>query len=215
MVLKGEQVVPSKLKVEGTLTLEDDVTLTGDLAHTGDLTVTGGVTASGTVSAEQLTTTDDLTVTGLATVGETLGVTGAITGSGAIVKAGTNGALLSLQVAETNLTTDGGAGTETATGAVPAGAVVLAVVARVTTILAGSGLTTWSLGDGTDADLYGTGLALAADTTVDSSDWTASPLTHAWSASAGDLVLTAAAGQFDSGVVNLQVFYVKPTAPTS
>lgn len=111
--------------------------------------------------------------------------------------------------------TDSGGGTQTLTGVIPAGAVTLGVTCRVNTTLAGSSLSTWSLGDGTDADLYGTTLALAAGTTVDKGDYTASPLTQAWSSSAGDLTMTAAAGQFDSGNITCCASYLISTAPSS
>lgn len=111
--------------------------------------------------------------------------------------------------------TDSGASTQVLTGVIPAGATSLGVTCRVNTIIAGTSLTTWSLGDGTDADLYGTTLALAAGTTVDESDYTAGPLTQAWSSSAGDLTMTAAAGQFDSGNVTCCSQYIHGTAPSS
>lgn len=110
--------------------------------------------------------------------------------------------------------TDGGAGTETISGVVPARARVLGVAMRVTTVLAGASLGTWSLGDGTDADLYGSGLAKTAGTTAGNHTATANPLTHAWATTAGNLVLTASAGQFDSGAVRYCVFYYDTTAPT-
>jgi hypothetical protein len=111
--------------------------------------------------------------------------------------------------------TDSGASTQVLTGVIPAGATSLGVTCNVNTIIAGASLTTWSLGDGTDADLYGTTLALAAGTTVDESDYTAGPLTQAWSSSAGDLTMTAAAGQFDSGNVTCCSHYMHVTAPSS
>ena len=111
--------------------------------------------------------------------------------------------------------TDSGAATHVLTAVIPAGVQSLGVTCRVNTILAGSGLTTWSLGDGTDTDLYGTTLVLAAGTTVDNTDYTAGPLTQAWSASAGDLTMTAAAGQFDSGNITCCANYIDMTAPTS
>jgi hypothetical protein len=128
---------------------------------------------------------------------------------------GDRGASLNVKRACGTHTTNGGTGTSTITGAVPARARVLGVVMRVTTVLAGASLGTWSLGDGTDADLYGSGLAKTVGTTASSATATANPLTHAWSTSAGNLVLTASAGQFDSGAVRYCVFYLDTTAPAS
>lgn len=107
---------------------------------------------------------------------------------------------------------DSGAGTQAITDAIPAAAVVLGVSCRVGTVIAGAGAASWSLGDGVDADLYGTGLAFGAGTLVDADDYVASPLTQAWSASAADLTMTANAGQFDSGSVTCCVQYVKAGA---
>ena len=127
---------------------------------------------------------------------------------------GGRGQSLNFKVNTVTETTDSGAATDTITGLIPAGATCLSVTCRVTTVLAGSGLTTWSLGDGTDADLYGTALTLTLGTTVDHSDYTAGPLTQAWSASAGNLTMTAAAGQFDSGEIVCSCVYMDVTAPT-
>lgn len=111
--------------------------------------------------------------------------------------------------------TDSGAGTQVLTGVIPAGATSLAVTCRVDTIIVGAGAASFSLGDGTDADLYGTTLAFAAGTTVDETDYTADPRTQAWSTSAGDLTLTANAGQFDSGTITCCSHYYHVTAPAS
>lgn len=191
--------------------LWDDVRVTNDLVVANDVTVTNDATVG-----NDLTVTNDTTVGVDLTVQGNTAVTGTTTSTGNLIKAGVNGAALNIKVNSVNKTTNSGTGTETLTGAIPAGAQVLCVVARVTTILAGAGLTTWSLGDGVDTDLYGTGLALAAGTTVDHTDYTASPTTQVFPAgAAGDLVMTADSGQFDSGVVNVQVFYIDVTSPTS
>lgn len=107
--------------------------------------------------------------------------------------------------------TDSGASTQVLTAVIPAKAVSLGVTCTVNTIIAGTSLTTWSLGDGVDADLYGTTLALAAGTTVTSANYTASPLTQSWGAAAKDLTMTAAAGQFDSGNVTCCSYYLNTT----
>lgn len=188
--------------------LWDDVRVTNDLVVANDATVTNDATVG-----NDLTVTNDTTVGVDLTVQGDAAVTGSTTSTGNLIKAGVNGAALNVKVNSVNKTTNSGTGTETLTGAIPAGAQVLGVVARVTTILAGAGLTTWDLGD-TDDDRYGAALALAAGTTVDHTDYTADP-EGTWSASARDLVLTANAGVFDSGAVNIQVFYVDTSAPTS
>lgn len=134
---------------------------------------------------------------------------------GTITMTNTDGGLTSYVDTCVTETTDSGAGTETITGVIPAGAVLQSLSCRVDTVIAGAGASTFSLGDGTDADLYGTALAFAAGTTVDTSDFTASPATQAWSASAGDLTMTANAGQFDSGAITCCSKSITSTAPTS
>ena len=129
--------------------------------------------------------------------------------------AGTVGAAINIKKSCVTETTNSGAATETITNVIPAGVTAMQVTCRVTTILAGTSLTTWSLGDGVDVDLYGTALALAAGTTVDETDYTASPLTQAWSAAAQSLTMTAAAGQFDTGSITCCAFYLDSTAATS
>lgn len=134
---------------------------------------------------------------------------------GVVVKQSSDASKISLKSTCVNEDTDSGAGTHVLDDVIPAGVKPLGVACRVDTILAGTSLTTWSLGDGTDADLYGTTLTLAAGTTVDHSDYTASPSTQAWSSSSGDLTLTAAAGQFDTGNITCCSFYYDFTAPAS
>lgn len=110
---------------------------------------------------------------------------------------------------------DSGAGTQTIPALIPARARTLGVSCRVDTVIAGAGAASFSLGDGTDADLYGTGIAFAAGTTVSTSNYTANPLTQAWSTSAQALTMTANAGQFDSGSITCCAHYIDFTAPTS
>jgi len=217
-------------------------TVTLSSAAAASLTVTDTTTpvtavlASGDASASLLTTTGHplilggnsttaLTLTGAngafagtLTVASTLTVTGTLTGSGAVTstgvlsKLGSSGSSCAIETATTSLTTNGGAGTQTATNLIPANSLVLAVVARVTTEVTGAGLTTFSIGDGSDSDRWGTGIALAAGTTSKTNTTAAGA---AFYASATSVVLTAAAGQFDAGVVRLVVFYVSQVAPTS
>jgi len=97
--------------------------------------------------------------------------------------------------------TGSGSGTITSpTTAIPANSQVWGMTCKVTTILAGASLTTFSLGDGTDADRWGTGIAIAAGTTINLANWTlAAPWPYA---TATSLVLTAAAGVFSTGVLS-------------
>ncbi len=152
--------------------------------------------ASGAISASALTSTGNVTATGKVTIT-------AIAGDEVIISR-----------ASIAHTTDSGTSTETLTALIPAGVVLFGVVARVITILAGAGpLVSFDVGDAGDLARYGTAIVVAADTTIDETNWTADPA-GTWSASARNIVLTATAGQFDSGVIRVAAFYHDFTAPT-
>ena len=121
---------------------------------------------------------------------------------------------MDVRIAYADVTCDSGAGTVTAANLIPAGATVQGVTARVTTTLAGAGLTTWGLGLAADTDRYATGKAKDAGTTVASADH-ATDFAPAFYKTATSVVLTAAAGQFDSGVVRVSVLYTTASAPTT
>jgi hypothetical protein len=119
------------------------------------------------------------------------------------------------------------AATLTASNLIPAGSFVLGITLRVeTTFDNTSSLTTFSVGDGSDADRWGTAIArTAADrwgtaiartagTTVDLTDATASP--GGWFISANDVVLTADAGTFNvaGGSCDIIIHYMDLTAAT-
>ena len=133
--------------------------------------------------------------------------------AGSWASTGPNGSATNVQKATTSLTTNSGIGTATATNLIPAGSLVIGIDARITTVIAGAGMASFSIGDGSDADRWGTGIALAAGTTVTLADATinAAPIY----AAATSVVLTANAGQFDSGVIRLTVHYLSLTAATS
>lgn len=111
-----------------------------------------------------------------------------------------------------DMATATGTGTGTITSpttAIPANSLVLGMTCKVTTVLAGAGLTTFSIGDGTDADRWGTGIAIAAGTTVNLGATTiASPVYYS---SATSIVLTAAAGVFSTGVLSCSPILVSAT----
>ncbi|MHA1952258.1 MAG: hypothetical protein ACW987_20670, partial [Candidatus Thorarchaeota archaeon] len=72
----------------------------------------------------------------------------------------------------------------------------------------------FSVGDGSDADRWGTAIARTAGTTVDLTDATASP--GGWFISANDVVLTADAGTFhvNGGSADIIIHYMDLTAAT-
>lgn len=116
----------------------------------------------------------------------------------------------------TEKTCNSGTATETLTNIIPAKAIVRGVTARVITVLAGAGLTTWKLGHTAsvaDDDNWGAALAVAAGTTVGSADFTATP-SPPWQSTAYSITIKATAGQFDSGLVVVELYYEFFTGPT-
>lgn len=98
--------------------------------------------------------------------------------------------------------------TATAVGLIPAGSLVMGVVARVTTPITGA--TSFDIGDGSDVDRWG---AAITTTTTSPTDFTDNTLS--WTTSAGDVVFTANGGNFTAGAVRLVVTLMSLTAPTS
>lgn len=105
--------------------------------------------------------------------------------------------------------------TVTATSLIPDGAFVLGVVTRVTTQLGnGSGTTGYQVGDGSDADRWGSVTGLTVGTDTDNTDATAS-FVGAFT-SANNVVITANGGNFDgTGAIRVTVLYIDTTAPAS
>lgn len=99
----------------------------------------------------------------------------------------------------------------TATNLIPAGAVLVGVSARVTTAITGA--TSFDVGDGSDVDRWGAGIAVALGTTSDNTDWTAG--TIECFPTAQDVVLTANGSNFTAGAVRLTVHYIDIVAPSS
>jgi hypothetical protein len=143
---------------------------------------------------------------------------GAVTGD--IGQTGDNGQVSGLKFLTelVNVATATGTGTGTITLAmqIPAKCVVMGVTAYVHPILAGASLSTWSLGVTSDTDRYGTTLAIADTTSVNSLVAGATGYTapHAQAAAVA-ILMTAAAGVFSTGKVRVTVHYVPITAATS
>lgn len=97
--------------------------------------------------------------------------------------------------------------TVTATGLIPAGAVVAGVLARVTTLITASAGTGFTIGDGTTADRWGAAVALAAGTTTTGANFKAATAPNQAYPSATNVVLTMTGGNFTAGAVRLVVYY--------
>lgn len=112
---------------------------------------------------------------------------------------------------EANITCSGA--TSTASNIIPAGATLLGFGSRVTTLITSGAGTSFTLGDGTTADLYGSGFAFTAGTTTGSADYK-TPLTPLAPASR-TVTATCTGGTFTGGVIRCVVFYTTVTGPTS
>jgi len=100
--------------------------------------------------------------------------------------------------------------TETVSGAIPAGALLLGVTARVTTAITGA--TSWDLGiSGGDLDLFGAALSIDAGTTVDPLYYTNAAALPAFYQDGADLLLTANGAPFSGGIVVVTVHYLQLT----
>lgn len=112
--------------------------------------------------------------------------------------------------ATTTVLTPSGA-SATAASFIPAGALVLAITARVITAITGPA--GFDLGDGVIVDRWGNSILTALGTTVDVTDYTSSAL-QLYPA-ANDVVITSDGVDFTGGEVRLIVNYIDFTAPTS
>lgn len=126
---------------------------------------------------------------------------------------GTYGTEAVISTVTLSLATTGGAGTvATTTTPIPASSLVFGVVTRVTTIIAGGGIASYSVGDGTDADRWGAGILVAANTVSGVHDFTTAP---AYYPHATNITLTANAGNFTSGAIRISIYYMTMASLTS
>lgn len=171
---------------------------------------TGWTTAlpQGAVSGTTGTFTGAVTVASLASTGAVSGTS--VTGTSEVVKS-THLAQFNVLSVEGTITCSGA--TSTASNLIPAGATPVGFASRVTTLITSAAGTSFTLGDGTTADLYGTGLAFTAGTTSASAQYK-TPLTPLAPASR-TITATCTGGTFTGGVIECVVFYTTTTAPTS
>jgi hypothetical protein len=125
---------------------------------------------------------------------------------------GAKGALRTITGAEQTLTCDGGgSATLVTSGLIPDGAMGVAVTTRTTTALTGS--TGYSIGDGSDADLYGVQSVATISATTTMADATANV---PWNMlSAGEVTITFAGGNCTAGAVLVTASYTSMSAATS
>lgn len=101
----------------------------------------------------------------------------------------------------------------TSTGLIPANALLLAMIVRVTTLITGA--TSFSIGDGTDVDRWGATIAVDAGTTTTQANYTAANAVGVSALAATDIVLTANGANFTAGAVRVTVYYVDAAALTN
>ena len=211
--------------VTGAATFADTVDVTGVLTTTTDADVGGDVNCTGDLGGATAT------ITGAATVGDTLGVTGATTLTGgvdgamaatgavsgttgtfttSVGKSGVNGQKIEWKEA-TEVMTIAAAATTASTLEIPAGAIVMGVTCRVTTVI--PTLTSFDLGlNGGDDDAFVSAASPAAGTT-DKGNLTCPLLV----ASATKVLFTVNGSNpaNNTGRLRISVFYIDITAPTS
>lgn len=99
----------------------------------------------------------------------------------------------------------------TTTSLIPAGCILIGLSTYVTDTITGSGVTGYTVGDGSDADRWGdiTGTAIGTNSTL--ADWTAAGIVIT---SATDVTITATGGTFTAGAVRVVAWYIDATAIT-
>ena len=110
---------------------------------------------------------------------------------------------LAIATARATATAMSGA-TITLANIIPAGAVVVGITCKVTTVITGA--TSFDLGTAADADRFGAGIAVAVGTTSDNRNWTSG--TVECFPSNTSLILTANGGNFATGAVYVSVQYL-------
>ena len=126
----------------------------------------------------------------------------------------TNGSSCNILSKTTLLSPMSGA-THTWAAAIPGGTQVIGVTARVTTLVEGA--TTMNIGDGTDADIFVDGMAVALNTVADLADCNDGTLLPRTYKTSKNIVVTAVGGaaNFSAGAVRLIVHYIDLGGPTS
>jgi len=108
------------------------------------------------------------------------------------------------------------AATATSTLAIPAGAFIVGVTVQNLTALTGAaGFASYTIGDGTTADRWGTGIGITANTTTTSANFAnyGAGATEDHRMAAVNVVLTATGGNFATGSVKVAVCYITMGAP--
>jgi hypothetical protein len=116
----------------------------------------------------------------------------------------TNYQRLAIKTKAVTLSALSGASVATTTGFIPDGAVLVGLTTRVSTAITGA--TGYDIGDGTDADRWGTNIGIALNTSSDNRDWTAG--TIECFTTAQEVTLTAVGSNFTGGAVVIVAHYL-------
>jgi hypothetical protein len=184
-------------------------------SDTGVIKVGDGVTSYNSLAAAAVTPTGTQTLTNKTLTSPTItggtlndtvigGTTPASGTFTSVTVSGGNGISTAVTHASTllDLDVDG----STATDLIPAGCLVLGVTVFVETEIFGTTAVSFSVGDGSDVDRWGTGIIFAEETSTSISDFTiASPVYYGVDT---DVVLTPDDGTLDEGKVRIAVHYV-------
>lgn len=101
------------------------------------------------------------------------------------------------------------AATLTAANFIPAGALVLGLNVYVTSTFSNTSLTSFNIGDGSDADLWGATVALTAGTKTSSANYTAVGASFKLYTAANNVVLTGVGANFAAnGNARLELIYL-------
>ncbi len=142
----------------------------------------------------------------------TCSATGIMVSAGNI--GGVNGS--SIQLLTATATINGAAAaTISATNLIPAGSLLMGVTVRVLTTFSNTSLTSQTIGDGTTADLFGTGIALTAGTTTTYANQKTTFTPKIYQSAASVVFTGTGASYAANGSVEVVIYYYALTAPTS
>ena len=113
----------------------------------------------------------------------------------------------------TNQHTLAAAATSTISNFIPAGAFLLSLTVRVTTAVTGA--TSFDIGDGATADLWGDNISINLNTTTDATDYTTTAAVGTLYITNNNLVFTAVGSNFTAGVIRASATFLKPTPATA
>lgn len=203
----GDLSVGNFAMFNNDIVVQGDITTMGEI-KAGDVAITGGTITGLTDLDANSVDINGGTITGITNL-EVTG--GTITGITDLKVSGANGEFLQNAIRSGTVNLSGA--TSSWSEAILAGRRILGVNTYVTATITGSGVTGYTVGDGTDADRWGAitgtaiGTASAPDNYTDESVMIYNNLI--------DIVITAAGGSFTGGTIRVVIYYQELGVPTS